>query len=325
MMRFGKLTVVHLILIAAAVGAVHGAPDPLEILRQSILSRTRVDFSGVRTVVVFEDGQKIHGVEQKIDCDAPSNLRIVVIAPEDQRGKLCLTAGTEHWEYNPRSGRAVHAELPSPEQVVQTRLSELSELARRMKMQYVGADSIAGRPTHVVKVYTVRGVPVKKLWVDRQHYVELKTQRFNSHGQVKSSAYYTRIDYSPSFATGLFAFQPPNGATIVQAGCASEPMSLQEAEEKAGFDAVLPGYLPPGYTFLDDHAGVIAVDGKPTLWLTFSNGADTFSLFQRPAAGSMSPQWRDRSVTWQQNNYRFTLMGSLASDQLMKVKSSIRP
>lgn len=325
MMRFGKLTTLHVLLIAVAVSAVHGAPDPLEILRQSILSRTRVDFSGIRTVVVFEDGQKVHGVEQKIDCDAPNNLRIVVIAPEDQRGKLCLTVGTDHWEYNPGTGRAVHAELPPPQQVVTTRLSELNKLARRMKMQYVGADSIAGRSAHVVKVYTVTGIPVKKLWVDRQYYVELKTLRFNSHGQVKSSAYYTRIDYSPSFAPGHFAFQPPKDATIVEAECGTEPMPLHEAEEKAGFDALVPGYLPPGYRFLDDQASVITVDGKPTLWLTFSNGADAFSLFQRPASGSMNPHWRDRSVTWQEANYRFTLMGSLASDQLMKVKSSIRP
>jgi len=83
-MRYAKMTVLQVALIATAVTAVHGAPGPLEILRQSILARTRVDFSGIRTVVIFENGEKVHGVEQKIDCDAPGNLRIVVIEPQNQ-------------------------------------------------------------------------------------------------------------------------------------------------------------------------------------------------------------------------------------------------
>jgi outer membrane lipoprotein-sorting protein len=324
-MRYAKMTVLQVALIATAVTAVHGAPGPLEILRQSILARTRVDFSGIRTVVIFENGEKVHGVEQKIDCDAPGNLRIVIIEPQNQRGKLCLTAGQDHWEYDPASGRTVYTNLPPAEQVVQTRLAELEQLADRMKMQYVGAESVAGRPAHVVKVYTIRGLPVKKSWVDTQHYVELKTQRFDSHAQVKSSAYYTRIDYSPSFAPGLFDFEPPADATVIDTGQSTRRMPLEQAEKRAGFSAVLPTYLPSGYHFLRDRTGVIEINGQPTIWLSFSNGADTFSLFQRPASDTMQAIRHDRSITWHDGNYRFTLMGTLAGDEVKRVKSSIQP
>lgn len=319
------MTVVQAAVIATAVTAVHGAPEPLEILRQSILARSSVDFSGIRTVVIFEDGEKVHGVQQKIDCQAPDSLRIVVIEPRSEQGKLCLTTGREQWDYNPASGRAVHTKLPPPEQVVQTRLAELEQLVDRMNMQYVGVDSIAGRPAHVVKVYTIRGLPVKKSWVDRQYYVELKTQRFDSHGRVKSSAYYTRIDYSPSFAPDLFEFQPPADATVIEAGRSTRRMPLEQAEKQAGFEAVLPTHLPSGYHFHRDRTGLIEVNGQPTIWLSFSNGADTFSLFQRRASGEMEPIRHDRSVTWHDGNYRFTLMGSLASDEAARVKASIQP
>lgn len=324
-MRLCRMTVVQVAVIATAVTAVHGAPEPLEILRQSILARSSVDFSGIRTVVIFEDGDKVQGVQQKIDCQAPDMMRIVVIEPQSQHGKLCLTAGRDQWDYNPASGRAVHTRLPPPEQVVQTRLAELEQLANRMKMQYVGTDSIAGRPTHVVKVYTTRGLPVKKSWVDRQHYIELKTQRFDSHARVKSSAYYTRIDYSPSFAPDLFEFQPPADATVIDAGQSTRRMPLEQAEKKADFDAVLPTYLPPGYHFQRDRTGLIEINGQPTIWLSFSNGADTFSLFQRRASGEIEPIRHDRSITWHDGNYRFTLMGSLAGDEAERVKSSIQP
>jgi len=325
MIRLGKLTAVQFALIAAAVTVAHGAPEPLQILRQSILSRTNVDFSGVRTVVVFENGRKMQGVEQKIDCDAPDNLRIVVLSPQDQRGRLCLTAGPERWEYDPSTARAVHSVLPSPAQVVQTRLEELNRLADQMKMQYVGSESIAGRPAHVVKVYTAKGLPVKKTWVDTEYYVELKTQRFDSHSKVKSSAYFTRIDYSPSFPAGHFDFQPPESATVVQAERDVEHVALEQAEKQAGFDAVLPTYLPPGYRFQRDRTGVIEINGQTTIWLSFSNGADTFSLFERKASGSSDPAAHDHWITWQDGGYLFTLMGMLAGDELQRVKASINP
>jgi outer membrane lipoprotein-sorting protein len=325
MIRFGKLAVLQVALIAAAVIGVHAAPEPLQILRQSIMAPTKVDFSGVRTVVIFKDGQKVHGVQQKIDCDAPDDMRIVVIAPESQRGKLCLTSGRDHWEYNPSAGRAVYTKLSAPEKVCQTRLSELEHLADRMKMQYAGSDSIAGRPAHVVKVYTTTGLPVKKTWVDTQHHLELKTQRFDSHGQVKSSAYYTSIDYSPSFQPGLFSFEPPEGVTVVRTERDAQRMPLEQVEQKAGFEAVLPTYLPPGYHFSRDRTGLIEVNGQPTIWLSFTNGADTFSLFERRASGEMGQVKHDRAVTWQDGTYQFTLMGTLASDELQQVKSSIKP
>lgn len=325
MTRFGRMAVAQAMLMAAVMGAAGADSQPLEILRRSILARASVDFSGIRTVVVFAEGRKLHGVEQKIDCDAPANLRIVVLAPESQRGKLCLTTGRDHWEYTPATGRVVHAQLPPPDQVITTRLRELESLAARMRMQYVGVESMAGRTSHVVKVYTTRGVPVKKAWVDAQHYVELKTQRFDSHGRVKSSAYYTRIDFNPTFAPGLFEFEPPAGASVIEARRPSERLGLEEAEQRAGFAAVLPGYLPPGYEFESDRTTVIEVNGKPTIWLPFSNGADTFSLFERRAVGDCVAVEHGPSITWQEGGYCFTLMGTLSAGEALKVRASVRP
>ena len=71
--------------------------------------------------------------------------------------------------------------------------------------------------------------------------------------------------------------------------------------------------------------GLIEVKGQPTLWLSFSNGADTFSLFERRCSGELDPVCRDRSITWQDGSYRFTLMGALSGDELQKVQASIAP
>lgn len=324
-MRIGTTIVALIALIGAGLAAVAAQPQPLEILRQSILSRASVDYSGLRSVVVFANGAKVLGVQQKIDRDAPAHLRIVFLAPESERGKLCLTAGREHWEYIPATGRVIHTLLPEPERVIAQRLDELDEHADEMRMQYVGVETIAGRPAHVVKVYTALGVPVKKLWVDTEHAVELKTQRFDSHGRVKSSAYFTRIEFTPSFAPGLFEFEPPAGAKVVEAQNAAEYVTLEQAQQRAGFRAIIPTYLPPGYRLQHDQVAVISVGGRPTIWLSFSNGADTFSLFQREGSGNPGAVERGCSITWEDGGYCFTLMGTLMTEEAQKVKASIQP
>ncbi len=325
MSRLGRLAAIAGVIAAATAIALAQVNAPLEILRRSIMARGTVDFSGVRTVVLFEAGEKVRGVEQQVQCQAPHRTRITVIAPESEAGTMCLIVGRVQWEYAPNARRVVRTQLPPPERILQQRLRDLERIADNMRLQYCGTDSIAGRSVHVVKLYTPQGVPVKKSWVDTEHWIALKTQRFDSQGRVKSSAYFTRINYAPTFPPGTFEFEPPADAVVIDAAGAPERMPLAQAEQRAGFRAVLPRYLPPGYRFQNDRVAVIEVGGQASLWLPFSNGADTFSLFQRPGRGLAGTLRRGRSITWQAGGFRFTLLGPLAAAEMQQVKASIQP
>ncbi|MGC9316533.1 MAG: LolA family protein [Armatimonadota bacterium] len=325
MSRLQRLAVVAVTVAAGCIVLAQTDIDPLEILRRSIAARTSVDYSGVRTVVVFENGRKVHGVQQRIHCDAPDKLHIVVVAPEEQAGRLCITNGRVRWDYDPDTGRAVQTHVPHAKLVTQQRLREMERLGQRMKLQYVGTESIVGRPVHVVKVYTREGLPLKKTWVDMERFLPLKTQRFDSHGQVRSSAYYTSIDLTPSFPPGLFDFTPPPDAKVVQVPSPGDRMPLAKAQQRVGFQAALPTYLPPGYHFQRDSAAVLEIGGRKALWLSFTNGADTFSLFQRPGSGPATPLHQGRSITWEDGGFRFILMGTLSDEEMRRVRASIRP
>ena len=325
MSRLGRLAAICGVATVVTSFALAQMDDPLEILRQSILARGTVDFSGMRTVVIFEAGEKVRGVEQQVQCQAPHRTRITVIAPESEAGAMCLIVDQVQWEYDPDTHRVVHTQLPPPEHIVRQRLRDLERIGDTMRLQYCGTETIAGRTAHVIKVYTQQGVPVKKSWVDAENWVALKTQRFDPQARVKSSAYFTRINYAPSFPPGTFDFEPPAGATVIDAARAPERMPLAQAEQRAGFRAVLPEYLPPGYRFQSDRVAVIQVGGQASLWLPFSNGADVFSLFQRPGAGPTDALRRGRSITWQAGDYRFTLLGPLTAGEMQRVKASIHP
>jgi len=299
--------------------------DPLEILRRSVAARGNVDYAGVRTVVMFEGGVKVHGVEQEIHCQAPDKFRIMVVAPESERGKLWLVNGQVQWECDPHAHRALRVQLPPASQVRVQRLQEMDRLGRSMRLQYCGMETIAGHNAYVIKVYTQQGLPVKKTWIDAETFITLKTQRFDSAGRVKSSAYFTRISFDPEFSPGLFSFSPPAECTVIDTQRPPERMLLADAEQRAGFQAALPAYLPAGYHFQASSVAVIQLKGRNALWLSFTNGVDTFSLFQRRGGGPADTLRRGRSITWQSGQFRFTLLGPLSSGEMEQVRDSVRP
>ena len=327
MSSLSKLAVACTVLMAVApLSDVRASESPLEMLRKSIAARTSISFTGVRAVVVFEDGNRVRGVTQRVYSQAPDRMRIEFLSPDNERGKLSVINGNVRWDYDPATGRAVRAETQSPTETVSRRLQELSRIAERTSVQYAGHDTVAGRPTHVIKVFTVEGITLRKSWLDTRTFLNLKTQRFDAQERVRSSAYFTEISYSPTFASGLFDFRPPRGCTIVETSGPSEPVSLAEAERQAGFSAVIPGYLPPGFSLRRDSICVIEVEGHRTLWLPFSDGVETFSLFQRRAGGSSSDiRRRGPSVSWTAGDFVFTLMGPLPRAEMSKIKASVRP
>ncbi len=300
-------------------------PQALDILKRSIMAEGSVNFSGVRSVVVFEGGVKRQGYQQRIYEKAPGKLRMTVIEPEDQRGRLCVSDGHIHWEYLPARQRVTRRELPPPEQARAKRLADLERLTRLMRIEYLGTETIAGRTTHVVTIGARSGSPLKKIWSDAEHYVPLKMQRFDPEGRVKLSMYYTSINFQPQYTAGMCDFEPPADCVGRAGGHLPERIPLSEAETRAGFKAALPGYLPSGYSFQNNRVAVIPLKGRKVLWMTFSNGADTFSIFQRQRGVALQPRQSGRSMDWAAGKYSFPLVGQLSCEEMGKVRESVKP
>lgn len=313
------------VLCAAGSAGAQVDRQALEMLRRCVAAEGAVNFSGIRTVVVFENGVKVEGYEQQVYEKAPGKQRVAVIMSAGEPGRLFVSNGLVQWHYLPDRQRAVRRELPPPSETRARRLAELDELAERTRIQYLGTQTIAGRTTHVIVVSTTGGSPMKKNWVDGITYVVLKTQRFDSEGRVKLSMYYTAINYAPQYTDGMFDFVPPAGATVREASDLPERIPLAEAEGRAGFKAVLPGYLPPGYTFQSDSVAVIPMHGRKVLWLEFSSGADSFSMFQRLRGVQIQSRQQGRCMEWSAGPYSFTLISSVSCDEMCKIRDSVRP
>ncbi len=312
-------------LAAAGLALAQVSPQALDVLRRNIVAEGAVNLSGIRSVVVFENGTKVQGYQQQVYEKAPGKLHMSVIAPEDLKGRLCVSNGLVQWQYLPGKCRATRHDLPPAAPARAQRLAGLEDLSQRMRIDYLGTETIAGRSAHVVCVLTRGGSPLKKSWIDAEHYVALKMQRFDTEGRVKLSMYYTAINFQPQFTAGMFDFTPPAGCSVRAASDLPERVPLAEAEGRAGFAAVLPGYRPAGYSFQDQNVAVIPLKGKKALWLIFSNGADTFSLFQRSRGVQLPPREYGRSMDWSAGAYSFAIVGQLSCNEMRKVRDSIRP
>jgi len=293
------------------------------ILRKSITALGTVNFSGLRTLVFFENGVKVRGFQEQIYQKSPGKQRVAVVAPEGEKGRLCITNGQVQWQYFPKDSKAVRRELSTAAESRARRLAGLDRLRERMKIEYLGTETIAGRSAHVILVSAPLDVPIKKTWIDSQHYIPLKAQLFDSRGNVKSSAFYTAINFRPQYTAGIFDFEPPPGCNVRTASQLPRRMSQRAAEKAAGFRAALPGYLPPGYSLLKNQVAVLRQGGQVILWLPFSNGADTFSIFQRVLGSPGPPRTKGRSLTWNLRNHCFVLVGSISLDEMKRVRDSV--
>ena len=233
--------------------------------------------------------------------------------------------GQKMWEYFPARSKVIVRDMADPKHELAEKLAALRRSAVNMNLHYEGATTVADRSVYVVQILDPRGQLLKRVWADVARGVELAAERYDARGNITFSSYFTQISFSPSFPAGAFDFQPPAGVTVEQAPSARKRMTMSAAEQVAGFAGVVPSYLPPGYSFDSDAVSVTQRQGRTVLWLTFSNGVDTFSLFESGIPADLPRQKARRVVVWTKGPYLFALVGKLPDDEVNRVKAGLNP
>jgi len=318
--RIGICVLTTLVVGLAAVWSDEAAWERLEA---SIRAAGNVAYLGIRDIVIFDKGRKVSGYQQKITRMPGNRERIVVLYPPDQRGRLKVCNGSEVWEYWPHQNKVIHQQLRPFAEQRQQRLAVLSSLKRTLEARSLGDGIVAGRLCHIIAFSDYSGRLVRKVWLDGLTTVELKVQRFGSDERLAYSSYYTTINFHPQLDETMFVFEVPEGAIVRELPPPPQRMTLADAQAKVGFRALVPARLPPGYVFQQDQVAVNDHRGQPLLWLPFTNGVDTFSLFQSPAPLQCETSVRSRVVTWTQGGYSFVLVGTLSNKEIRSIQRSM--
>jgi outer membrane lipoprotein-sorting protein len=293
-----------------------------KILSRTLYAAFGVDYSGTRQIDIYRDGAKVQTYQQTVYHGRGNKQRIVL----DGSSQMIVSDGHTMWEYYPVATppRVVVRHLPSAQEALNHRLEGLQRTAASLGLAYEGDATVAGRHTNVVMVTSSDGTLVKRVWVDAQRGIEMGTERYDRSGRIKFSSYLISVSFSPHFPDGAFSFTPPEGVTVVEAPTRRQRMTLAQAEQETGFAGIVPSYLPAGYTFDDRGVSVTEQQGMKVLWLAFSNGIDTFSLFESGIPPQLPGQIPHRVTVWTQDTYLFMLVGRLPAGEVKRIKASMR-
>jgi anti-sigma factor (TIGR02949 family) len=99
----------------------------------------------------------------------------------------------------------------------------------------------------------------------------------------------------------------------------AKTLTLPQARKTVSFDPVAPSRIHPGY-ILD---GIAKVDGRDSLHLLYTNGIDTFSVFEQPLSGEQGLVAKDfREYAVYQSSARAEGPGGQAGTTILAWKNS---
>ena len=294
------------ILLAPAI--VFGATAK-EVVQRAEVADRYVSYRGMKVASVYF-GSALAKATLKVVHLKPDKTRTEYFAPPALAGIILIQNGLDRWKYHPRE-KVWHELLPCsalPNDVIRRGAFE------NYHVRLLGTDRVAGRQTYVIQAVPKRkGESARRVWVDKQFYLVVRTQDESLGGWVINSSRYTTIDFNPSDISA---------STFKVTG------KIKSAPKPAGikFPIVKPSYLPPGYKLVG--VAGMKVSNHSCAHLQFSNGANTISLFERIADKKTAAASIQSKITnvlmWTRKGMLFTLMGDVSRAELQKIADSIK-
>jgi negative regulator of sigma E activity len=270
-------------------------------------------------------------------------VRREFFAPESLSGDVMITAPDRYQYYHKRTNVLDVAFWPSEQTERPQQL--LKRIAGGgLQVERLGEESIAGRTAIILLVSPRNPNPNAhsvKLWLDSEAGILLKMETSNRNGLI-SRTYFTTITVGESANVRPRLFEPPSERnTVLNPLLPPQPTfpTLEAAQGKLPFVPLIPTNLPKGYQV----TGVWAVQPeriggrRPALILRYSDGAGTFTLFERLLPPPLQPINPDKKpirrhkgmVHWVVPNpdgtlTALTFIGHLPPEQVEALRSSLR-
>jgi len=194
-----------------------------------------------------------------------------------------------HGAYMIDSGGTSYSCVPSMKKLVVSHGGELlterehiALLLLNYRMKLIGNTVIADRSAYEVSIIPRKpGRGSKKLWIDRERRVVLKSEDYSADGRLRSRMEFMRIRFDQPTPDALFA-APVDASFSRDEVCRRE--SREELSKKLGIDVREPGYVPVGYKF-DGYSlyNCPCNCGHVSAQLAYTDGLNSFSVFLVPA------------------------------------------
>jgi negative regulator of sigma E activity len=215
---------------------------------------------------------------------APQKLSIVYL-DGDRKGLQSGYNDKWFWRQDGSSPLEAYAAVAyRPDEMAERRFALMT---KNYRGQLMGSDTIDGRPADMVELRPLKPVdgasgPRRRLWVDRDSGITLRSDTFNYQAQPIMTSVLSEVDLKPNTDN---VFVPPTrmmSAAAVKPWMAQEMgAQIQKVAQKTGIYPPEPDYRPPGFEF--DSVGMHhRSDGRTTIVAAltrYSDGINVLTVF----------------------------------------------
>jgi len=315
-------------------------PAPVDLLRDAMSAPAHISYVG--EVAVQHFGQQHSDVDiYRIEHRAPDMTRRWYLAPQGLYGDSIVTRGSTTYSIDVKHEQVVVSNDEDTDQQV-TQQGNFGVLLANYDAVLGPNETFDNRPVFVVLLnnkYT--GQTTMRVLIDRGTHLMLLRQEFASNGSLIAETRVDQIRFTGAIPVDVFAI--PSGLRRVNdLARGTESSDVQHVISTAGFAALEPKYLPPGFSPIA--ADVVTMKDVTTLHLLYSDGIRSVSFFQneKDAAVDLSRYHavattvanhpghyvQDGATTllaWSDGTRHFALVGDLSLSELEKIGASVLP
>lgn len=268
----------RILLIAASALAIaagdSGAPrNPADRLREAQQAEQKLCFRATLNTATF--GGAGPASSQVIVCRKPGAGRWEYQSPA-LRGLVVIEKGSEVIRLDPSRKTATVERTHAGTAALDLLLKNHDVTAEK-------AEDVAGRAADVLAVRQRQsGRLAKKVWVDRETALIVRSESYDSDGKLASLTVYDNIEWNPKLDDSLF--EAPAGWQRIGADNDRERHWERDALSKeVGFEVREPAYVPAGYT-LDGFHLFRCRRGIASAHLRYVDGLKSISIFEQMSA-----------------------------------------
>ena len=298
------------------------AMEPERILRLSLEAQFQVNIEGIKETQVYRQ-EESYTIKAKVVYQEPDFSYISYFAPSNIESRRILDNGKLRIEYSSiMNNFKIFASLNSS-----LARKRREKGLRRIFVNYTISESpdeeIVGRGVYVISLLAQSSRnPGLKMWIDKETFLPLKQERYNSEGKVIFSSQFVEIHFNKKVSREELnhipksvkdkGFRPPYRVIG----------DIEELKEISKFSLSFPKYLPSGYSFQE---GVL-LNGGQKVALTYSNGLETIVLWQSLPINLKIQGDREMpfgTKFWTEKGKTFVLIANISEEELTKIMESI--
>jgi len=260
-------------------------------------------------------------------------MRMEYSSPADLRGETILMTGGRFFHYRPAEKDILEG-VAAPEEFL-IRIQDVMRGVRdgTIQVNALGEELVAGHAASIAEIRSVSGGRFYlKFWIDQATGVRLKYESFDPQGRMISETYFTSVNFTPVFDNRDFT--PASLPNVVHSPRLPDgpPLpNVQAAQQQVAFQIREPA-VPAG--FRQNGIWVVTFPaGRHTVILRYSDGVNTYALFENPAnpksaqANAPAPRnirFRNGVAHWAAGGLNYALIGNLRPENVRLIEESLR-